>query len=181
MHLESDYRKKASSLSRRQLISLWRQIVDEDTPGWPPGKAFEYLVLRAFELERARILWPFSVKLGGHIVEQIDGWVDVSGLSCIIESKQHAKHNDITAIAKLRNQLTRRPASTIGIVFSYSGFTIPALRLTQYVAPQTILLWAGEEVSYALKNRKMIDGLQRKFEYATQTGLPDYSLLAETL
>jgi hypothetical protein len=36
-----------------------------NTSGWAPGKAFEYLVLRAFQLEGAEVRWPYSVRIDG--------------------------------------------------------------------------------------------------------------------
>jgi len=83
----------------------------------------------------------------------------------------------VEPIAKLRNQLARRPAAAIGLVFNYNGFTEPARLLTRYLAPQTILLWAGGEIGYALRNQLMVQGLQVKFKYAVEHGVPDYNLL----
>jgi hypothetical protein len=117
-----------------ELRSLWQQIKNRNTPGWNAGKAFEYLVIRAFQLDSAEVRYPYSVKLFGEEVEQVDGVVYCSGLSCLIESKDFATqvNVDIAPIAKLRNQLLRRPASTIGLVFSRTGFTDPARHLSYF-------------------------------------------------
>jgi hypothetical protein len=64
----------------------------------------------------------------------------------LIECKDTFKEVNIEAIAKLRNQLLRRPAATIVSVFSRSGFTEAKVTLTGFVAPQTILLWRGVAV-----------------------------------
>jgi len=165
------------NLDHAQLVDLWRGIQQGDTPRWAPGKALEYAVLRAFELEGARITWPFSVELGGEEVEQIDGVIYAEDLICLVESKHYNKRINIEPIAKLRNQLARRPSTAIGLVFSYNGFTEPARLLTRYLAPQTILLWDLNDIDYALKNRQMIVGLNAKFRYAVEHGVPDYSLL----
>ncbi|UUO15978.1 MULTISPECIES: restriction endonuclease [Aphanizomenonaceae] len=87
--------------------------------------------------------------LDGEEIEQIDGVVYADGLSCIIECKDTAKPVKIEPIAKLRNQLLRRPAATIGSIFSRSGFTEASETLAGFVAPQTILLWGGEEIKYS--------------------------------
>ena len=174
---EEDYIVMISGLDHAGLLNLWSQIEAGDTPGWPPGKAFEYLVLRALELDGASIRWPYSVTLEGEVAEQIDGVAYVDGLSCLIESKHYARRVNVEPIAKLRNQLARRPAGTIGVVFSYQGFTGPARTLAQYVAPQTVLLWDGSEVTHALQKRRMVSGLRRKYEYAVERGLPWYNLL----
>jgi hypothetical protein len=84
MPTEDDYRKNIQHATRDDLLQLWSKIQQRDTPGWEPGKAFEYLVLRAFELDGARIRWPFSVFLEDQEVEQIDGAVYAAGLSCLV-------------------------------------------------------------------------------------------------
>ena len=174
---EDENATKISALDRAGLLGLWGQIEAGDTPDWASGKAFEYLVLRALELDGATIRWPYSVSFEGDLVEQIDGVAYANGLCCLIESKHYAGKVNIEPIAKLRNQLGRRPAATIGAVFSYGGFTTPARTLARYVAPQTILLWNGPEVKYALTKQKMVSGLRLKYRYAVEQGLPEFNLL----
>jgi hypothetical protein len=114
-------------------------------------------------------------------VEQVDGVVYCSGLSCLVESKDLAdKVNvDIAPIAKLRNQLLRRPASTIGLVFSRTGFTDPARHLSYFSLPQTILLWSGDEVKYALEQESICSLLVLKYRGCIEDGLPDYDVREE--
>ena len=87
------------------------------------------MVPRAFQLDGARIRWPYRISLHEEIVEQIDGVVEAAGLHCLLESKDWSKPISIDPIAILRNQLLRRPATTIGMVFSRSGYTEAALLL----------------------------------------------------
>ncbi|MFN9817569.1 MAG: ParA family protein, partial [Pseudanabaena sp.] len=55
------------------------------------------------------------------------GGVGKTTLTVNVESKDFAdKKVDIAPIAKLRNQLLRRPTATVGLVFSRTGFTDPA-------------------------------------------------------
>jgi hypothetical protein len=95
-------------------------------PGWPPGIAFEHIVIRAFEIENAIVTWPFKVRQGRRILEQIDGAIYCDGLSCLVESKDYSSAINVEPIAKLRNQLSRRPVGTLGIVFSRTDFTEPS-------------------------------------------------------
>jgi hypothetical protein len=44
----------------------------------------------------------------------------------------------------------RRPASTIGLLFSMSGYTAAAQVLASYLGAQTILLWHPEEIELAV-------------------------------
>ena len=62
---EDEYRDMASALSYAGLVELWEAIEARNTPGWEPGKAFEYSILRAFELEGAQVTWPYSVEFSG--------------------------------------------------------------------------------------------------------------------
>jgi hypothetical protein len=151
------------------------------SPAWANGKAFEYLVIRAFEVEGARVRYPFRVSLDGEQVEQIDGAVYVPGISALVESKDRGDRANVEPIAKLRNQLLRRPAGTIGMVFSRHGFTDPALTLAQFLAPQSVLLWHGKEIDLALCKAGMIEGMLLKHRYCIETGIPDYNLLVENL
>ncbi len=139
-------------------------------------------MLRALELDDARIVWPYPVHFDAELTEQIDGAVYVDGLAVLVESKCYRGPVNFEPIAKLRSQLGRRPASTVGAIFSYGGFTIPALRLSQHLSPQTILLWDGDEVEHALKGGKgkMASGLRRKYERAVERGIPDYNLIVES-
>ncbi len=176
---KTDYEKKISQYDWDDLLNLWSAVNAGDTPGWTPGKAFEYLVLRAFQLEGAEVRWPYSVRIDGGEIEQIDGVIYSDGLSCLVECKDQTGKVKIAPIAKLRNQLLRRPGAAIGIVFSRSEFTDSALTLAQFIAPQTILLWSGDEVDYALQNRYMRKGLVAKYRYCIEFGLPDYDIKTE--
>ncbi len=60
MEGEEKYVGWVRSLGRNGLLHLWEQVKDgENLEPWPQGKAFEYLVLRAFELDGARVIWPY--------------------------------------------------------------------------------------------------------------------------
>ena len=141
-------------------------------PGWPAGRAFEHLVLRAFELDGATVRWPFEVTFADTVVEQIDGAVYAGHLSCLVEAKDTAGAVDIGALAKIRTQLARRPSGTIGVVFSRSGFTDPAIALAGYFAPQTVLLWSGAEVTECLENESFAAVLLAKHRECVEEGAP---------
>jgi hypothetical protein len=74
MTTETNYRHRITQCNTSDLIRLWEQIQIRATSGWDPGKALEYLVIRAFEIEGAAVTYPFAVRMGGSIVEQIDVW-----------------------------------------------------------------------------------------------------------
>ncbi|EKU97318.1 hypothetical protein Lepto7375DRAFT_6499 [Leptolyngbya sp. PCC 7375] len=185
MPTAADYQSRIETYDRPELFQFWQSIQDRNTPDWAPGKAFEYFILRAFQLERADITYPYGVQLSdmtsqyafsneNQTVEQIDGVVYCDGLTCLIEAKDQAEPLNVEPIAKMRNQLLRRHASTIGVVFSRSGFTPPASILAQYLSPQMVLLWNGSEITYALEQGCMRQSLLKKYRVCIEKGKPDY-------
>lgn len=178
---ENSYVNKIRELDYAGLLELWGEIEKGAPAGWAAGKAFEYLALRAFELDGADIRWPYIVYVAKELVEQIDGVAYAGGLSCLIESKDYERKVNVEPIAKLRSQLARRPAGTVGVVFSRAGFTESARILAQYMAPQTVLLWDGFEIEYALAHQKMVSVLCLKYRHAVEHGLPDYNVMEELL
>lgn len=144
--------------------------------GWPAGKAFEYLILRAFELEGAEVTWPFSVLQDGKELEQIDGAVHDNGLHCLLEMKQYQDTINFDAIARLRSRLARRPTHTMGAIFSIRGFTPQAKVLAQFATPINVLLWDEIDIEYGITRHEMRSGLQKKFRHAIEHGFSDYNL-----
>ncbi len=178
MPTREEYAATVQAMGWPQLRALWGQIQARDTPDWAPGKAFEYLVLRAFQLHGADVRWPYPVSLYGQdeVIEEIDGSVRVGGLYSLIESKDEDGNIAIVPIAKLRNQLLRRPAGTFGMVFNSHGFTEAALQLAQFALPQAILLWTGTQVEFALNNECICDLCERKYRACVDYGMVDFDI-----
>lgn len=174
-----DYVRRVRQLEWQDLRRLWREIESGTADGWPPGRALEHLVLRAFELDGAAVTWPYSVTLVNEVAEQIDGAVHVHGLSCIVECKDTAAPVNVETIAKLRNQLLNRPAAAIGLLFSRSGFTLPAMMLVRFVAPQTILLWDGNDIAYHLEHENFSAGLVQRYRHSVENGMMKYEISGE--
>jgi hypothetical protein len=166
-----DYEKKIKTYQWPALQSLYAEIVARTTPGWAAGNALEYLIVRAFELDGASVRWPYDTQIDGEVVEQIDGAVAVSGLHCLIECKDESKPLAIAPLAKMRNQLQRRPPATVGLIFSTSGYTNPAQILASYLGSQTILLWHPEEIELAVKKGRIVPLLEAKYRACVETGL----------
>jgi hypothetical protein len=132
----------------------------------------EYVVLRAFELDGAQVRWPFTVEMADETVEQIDGAIYTESLACLVEVKDSVRAVDIDVLAKLRNQLARRPATALGLVVSRSGFTGPATTLAGFFAPQTVLLMRGTELGAALHEGRIVELLTEKYREAVERGMP---------
>lgn len=115
------------------------------------------------------------------MLEQIDGAVHLHGLSILIEAKDQQDRVNVEPLAKMRNQLLRRPAGAIGAIFSRSGFTEPARILASFTAPQTILLWEGDEIELMLAKYGLCPGLTAKYRFAVEEGIPDYNLREATV
>jgi len=175
------YQERISQFAWRELRELWKEIKSGTTPDWPNGKALEYLVLRAFELDGAVVCWPYEVRLWdeSEVVEQIDGAVHAGGLHCLIESKDWGKNVNLEPVAKLRDKLLRRPAGTIGIVFSRGDFTNAAVKLAQFAVHEGILLWNGRELGYALQNENVLDALEMKYRVCVEQANPYFNVAVE--
>lgn len=168
----ADHAARIRMLDWEGLEDLWHRSARGPVPGWPAGRAFEYLILRAFELDGATVRWPFEVTLGGIVVEQIDGAVYAGSLSCLVEAKDSSAFVDIAVLGKLRSQLARRPAGTVGMVFSRSGFTNATVALAGHLAPQTVLLWSGAEVEECLTRERIAAVLLAKYRECVEEGAP---------
>jgi hypothetical protein len=178
MPTTDEYRIKIRRNQRRGLLRLWNGILNGNTPGWGDGKAFEFLVLRAFELEGATIRWPYSVDIAGLNVEQIDGAIHFEDInfSILAEFKDSSKTLNIEPVSKLRNQLLRRPAGAIGSIFTTNGFSEASLLLAQFISPQTILLWERDNIEFCLRRGEFRDGLLKKYRHTIETGDPTLDL-----
>ncbi|WP_205525454.1 restriction endonuclease [Pyxidicoccus trucidator] len=161
-------------MGQAELLAFWGRVKRrERIEGWAPGRAFEFLMLRAFQLEGARVVWPYSSDL-----EQIDGGIYIDGLACLVEAKDHAEPIGFDAIAKLALRMQRRPASAVGLLFSTSGFTWPALKAVAVHPIRNVLLWSDTDIGLAL-NQGVRAALRRKWRGAVEAGVVDQPLSKE--
>ncbi len=184
MPTDVEYKSRISSYNWDDLMKLWLEIMSGNTPEWDAGKALEYLVLRAFQLDGADVIWPYTVVLEEEEteqIEQIDGVVYIDSLACLVECKDTGNKVNVEPIAKLRNQLLRRPGATIGSIFSRTGFTKPAMILSRFIAPQTILLWSGKEIGYSLQHKCISRAILKKYRHCIENAIPDYDITSERI
>lgn len=168
------YQLQAQQWDLNDILKLWITIKKRKREsGWPEGKMFEYLVVRAFELAGLTVKWPFSVtyphKLG--TMEQIDGVVYLNERPFLIESKHLSEASSIEAFAKLRLRLETRPPGTMGILFSTNDFTLATEVFAQFAHPLNILLWGRADLDIALASNTMKSSLQQKLSVAIEYGL----------
>lgn len=121
MPTSEEYQAEIRRLKWPGIKALWGHVIaGKVDKWWEEGKAFEYLVVRMFELDMADVTWPYTVHLfDGTANEQIDGVARFGGLHWVIESKDENENIAIDPIAKLRNQLLRRPWGTVGLVHDH--------------------------------------------------------------
>jgi hypothetical protein len=164
----------AQALSWEHLAVLWGQIKAGATPEWDQGKALEHLVIRSFELSRLTVEYPYDVPPGGDPLEQIDGIVLFREIPFLIECKDKERV-DVEPIAKLHNQLSRRPPATMGCIFTTGNFTPAALTIADFMVPHRILLWPDSDIEEALHARDFRGALRRKYRELCMYGLTDLS------
>src|SRR5260370_29864716 len=97
-------------------------------------------------------------------------------MNWLVESKDKDKNSAIDPIAKLRNQMLRRPWGTIGLVFTTTKFTPPAALMTHFALPQPILLWTGAEVSHAIEKKKICEFAQEKYRACAEHRVVDLDI-----
>src|SRR4051812_32851282 len=103
-----DYQDDARKWSATRVLEIWGQVKSGTrVPGWPKGKAFEYLVIRAFELGGLTVRWPYEVKYPQKFgtMEELDGVVYLGERAFLVESKDLSEAAAIEAFAKLRFRL----------------------------------------------------------------------------
>ena len=169
-----EYVARAEKMNWKALRRLWKDIQRGNTPDWDGGKALEHLVVRAFQLSDLKAEYPYDVPPGGKPLEQIDGLVRLDFVTFLIECKDKDTV-DIEVIAKLRNQLLRRPDTTLGCVFTTGDFTLPALTLTDFSVPHRILLWAEVDIDECLSAEDFQTTLREKYHHLCKFGMTDRS------
>jgi len=175
-----DLQNVAEKWDHADLEKIWDSIKKGDKPRkpWREGKQFEYLVIRAFQIEGATVRWPYSVTLREKIgvVEQFDGGIYIDNQLFLVESKNLSEAAAIEAVAKLRFRLERRPPTAMGIIFSVSDFSLPTEVFAQFASPMNVLLWGRSDMDAALREKKMFAGLKEKFLQACERGIPLFAL-----
>jgi hypothetical protein len=174
---DKEYIVRVEKMDWVELSALWDQIKAGKAgraEGWEDGKALEHLVVRAFRLSRLQAEYPFDVPPGGRALEEIDGLVVMGSNTFLLECKDMSKVA-IEVIAKLINQLLRRPGTTLGCVFTSGGFTSTALLLADFSVPHRILLWSGRDIEEGLKGQNFHKPLSEKYLNLCKYGLTDHS------
>jgi hypothetical protein len=166
------YQAQIQACNKRQLRTLWhkKQRGTLDTAFWKKGKFLEYAILRAFELDGAKVTYPYSVKENGKVVEQIDGAIRIGDLYALVECKDSDETAaiDTAPIAKLRGILAKRHASVFGMMFSMSNYTDAAEINIKHIHPSMIILWGRGEIEHCMENGCIMDFFVQKYKSAVE-------------
>lgn len=165
---------KARSLSWDDLQSLWARIKAGEIDDWDEGKALEHLVIRAFELSRLRVEYPYNVPPGGKPLEQIDGLVFLREIPFLVECKD-TETIDVEPIAKLHHKLLRRPPITLGCFLTRGNYTVPAVTQVAMMVPHRMILWSRVDIDSALVRCDFRSALREKYLNLCMYGLTDNS------
>lgn len=168
------YEERARAMQWTAVHSLWEDVKARTTPEWDPGKALEYLVVRAFELSGLQVEYPYEVPPHGKTIEQIDGLVYLNDLAFLIECKA-TDSSDVEVIAKVHYQLARRPPTALACIFVAGAFTAPALALATLTVPHRVLLWTVDDIDEALRAEDFKTPIVAKYRYLCRLGLLDHA------
>lgn len=184
---DEEYKKEFVNYGKESLSKFWGTLCDNKPlpNNFSKGKAFEYLIVRSFEIEMEEryqnsergsyvsypynVEYPFVDQQTENILEQIDGAINVDGYYCLIECKNYENNSiQLEPLAKMRNQLSRRHSNVFGMFFSMTELTTPAKIQVQFMAPQLILLWSKEDIDYCVTNSCFIDCMKWKYRNAVE-------------
>lgn len=173
MSKEENYQERIKQYrSIHSLKRLWEKT-QKDHSYWQPGKLLEYIVLRAFELEGAKVTYPYEITSGDNVVEQIDGAIHYNNMHALIECKHYTTEKiNVEPLSKFRHYLSKRHSTVFGIVFSNTPFTEVAEWQIQFMAPQLIILWGKLDFECCLKgsenDKRFLDCLEKKYTMAIE-------------
>lgn len=170
---EKKLMKRVLSYDWTKLERFWQRIKNKKTPKWSSGKALEYMLVRAFDLSGADVVYPYNNNVLT-AQEQFDGFVSVKelGAGFLIECKDWQANVAFDELAKLHGRLSYRTSSTYGIFLSRTGFTASAVEMMYMMHPHNILLWSFNEIDECFKNHKFLEALKYKYQYAMVTADP---------
>lgn len=171
---EKEYEREVSRLDWAGILKEWRakQEGHINAIKWAPGKALEYLVLRAFDLERNRrsdvqdVKYPFHKNTEGKQEQQIDGYIRTLRCCFLEECKDKKYKTKESDLSQLYTRVSCRPDTVVGLFFSMGGYTPSAIKSNENQCH--IILWDREDIEYCFDNMCFVDCLNYKLDMAEQ-------------
>jgi len=155
------------------------EVIDPRKSGW----VFERWVLEAFRLDGVQGYHRFASPMttSGRTREEIDGLVYDGWQGFLIEAKNEGNRVGIDPIFRLHLMAEQRPIGTMGLMFSMSGFTDPAIELAERLRPIRILLFDRNDLDWAITPEGgMLAMVRRKWTLALRSGRPHIAVTEST-
>ena len=140
------------------------------------GDVFERWVMEAFRLSGMQGHNAFRVPLrtSANTREQIDGLIFDGWQAFLVEAKFWTPRVDFSPIVLLHDIVERRPAGTLGLLFSAFGYTTPAIECAELLRPIRVLLFNAEDLNWALQQESfkgsMREMVRRKWLHTVMSG-----------
>ncbi len=159
-------------------------VADKSGERWKGGQAFEYMILRFFELDGAEVTYPYGPIIGlDGMKQETDGFIYAQGLRCMVESKDWSREVGMSTVAKLKDRMLHRNSQLIGSIFcSRNGFNRTALSAAFLEQSRyNILLWDGDEIDCLISQPtgNFVKALHTKYRISLERLLPNFNTCAE--
>ena len=148
------------------------ESVTRQQAGW----VFERWIMEAFRLDGVRGYPRFTnpMTTTGRPREEIDGLLYDGWQGFLVEAKHEADRLGIDPIFRLHLMAEQRPVGTIGLLFSLSGFTEPALEIADRLKPIRVLLFDKDDLAWAIwEDLGLLAMVRRKWRMAVRSGRPN--------
>jgi hypothetical protein len=129
------------------------------------GFVFERWLMEAFRLSGAHGAYSYNVPMpeSRRAKEQIDGAVFDGWQGFVVEAKCWDDPVDFGPIALLHTKVQKRVGGPLGLFFSVSGYTEPALESAADLRPPLVLLFSLPDLIAIVNQRNMVETVRQKW------------------
>lgn len=159
-------------------------VAEKDPPNWDGGQAFEFMMLRFFELDGAEVTYPYGPIVGlDGMTQETDGFIYTDKVRCLVESKDWSSPVKMSTVAKLKDRMLHRNTQLIGCIFcSRNGFSKSALSAAFLEQSRyNILLWGSDEINALIQGPRgnFVEALHTKYRYSLEKLIPYFDTHAD--
>ncbi len=109
--------------------------------------------------------------------EELDGLIFMGWQGFLIEAKNERDPVAIDPIFRLHLLAEQRPIGTMGLLFSASGYTEPAIESAERLRPIRVLLFDRSDLEWAVGDGKSPqEVVRRKWILALRSGKPNIAV-----
>ena len=145
------------------------------------GFVFERWLMEALRLSGAHGAYSFNVPMTetARTKEQIDGAVFDGWQGFVIEAKCWEDPVDFGPLALLHTKAQKRIGGPLGLFFSVSGFTGPALESAADLRPPLVLLFSETDLIEIVTQGDIVDTVRKKWRQTLLFATPHLSPLPQ--